>query len=447
LYPAVESAPIRLEYRSPRHNPWWIPPFLGGVPVDVSDANLRLLGVLTFALFFENYDFSVLGNALPQLADSFGLSKTALGDFLSVTRLGALPAFLLIPLADRIGRRRLLLLAVIGMSVGSALTATSHSATQFALFQIATRTCLVTAGVLVVVVVTEEFPAEHRGWGIGMLSGVAAIGFGLGAGLYGFVKSLPFGWRALYLVGALPLVLLPWLRRGVVETQRFTRARGDGANQSLAAALRGAFGPIGELLRTHPRRALALGLLGAASSAGVGVSFQFVSQFLQTDRGWSPGAFAVMSIVFGAFGIIGNPAAGRLGDRLGRRAVAITVLLAFPLCSAAFYLGPAALVAVPWTAMVFLTMANSVIGRALASELFPTAFRGTAGGTQALLETIGVAAGLFAYSRAMESLGRQELVIPLLSLVTVLAVVGVLLVPETARRELESISGDGASSV
>ena len=82
----------------------------------------------TFALFFENYDFSVLGNALPQLAASFGLSKAALGDFTSVTRLGALPAFLLVPLADRIGRRRLVLLSVIGMSLGSALTATSQAA-------------------------------------------------------------------------------------------------------------------------------------------------------------------------------------------------------------------------------------------------------------------------------------------------------------------------------
>jgi AAHS family 4-hydroxybenzoate transporter-like MFS transporter len=437
------SSPPPPEYRSVRHNPWWIPPFLGGVPASLAPEHLRLLGVLTFALFFENYDISVLANALPQLAASFGLSKSALGDFTSITRLGALPAFLFVPLADRIGRRRVVLLSVLGMSLGSLLTASSQTAVQFVLFQFATRTFLITAAVVAVVIVTEEFPAEHRGWGIGMLAGVAAIGFGMGALMYGFVNRLPLGWRALYLVGVVPLLLFPWLRRGVTETRRFTRARGETLErEGIGAALSGALRPLAQLFREHPRRAVALGLIGSLSSAGISVSFQFISEFLQTMRGWTPGGFAVMSIFFGAFGIIGNPLAGRLADRFGRRTIIIGVLLTFPLVTTAFYAGPAALVALPWTAMVFLNMASGVMLRALTTELFPTAFRGAAGGTQALLETLGAVASLFLYSRAMEWLDNQELVIPLLSLATLAAAAAVFLVPETARRELEQISGE-----
>jgi MFS family permease len=432
-----------LEYRSVRDNPWWIPPFLGGVPASLAPEHLKLLGVLTFALFFENYDFSVLGNALPQLAKAFGIAKAAQGDFLSLVRVGALPAFLLFPLADRIGRRRLLLASVIGMSLGSALTATSQSALQFALFQIATRTFLVTAGVLAVVIVTEEFPADHRGWGIGMLGGVSAIGYGFGAMTYAFVNELPFGWRALYAIGVLPFALFPWLRRGVVETRRFQRAAAS--PHAAGGLVANALGPIVALVRTQPRRALAIGLLGLFSAAGTGVAFQFVSEFLQTERGWTPRGYGLMSIVFGALGIIGNPAAGRLGDRFGRRAVAIATLLLFPACAFAFYLGPAATVAFPWTAMVFLSMANSVIARALAAELFPTSLRGTAGGTQALLETVGILTVLFTYSRAMGFVDRQDVVVPLLSCATAIAAVGVLLVPETARRELEDISAEGVA--
>jgi putative MFS transporter len=430
-----------------RQNPWWIPPFLGGVPAGLAPEQVRLLGLLTFALFFENYDFSLLSNALPQLAATFGLPKAALGDFTSITRLGALPAFLLLPLADRIGRRRLVLLSVVGMSVGSLLTAASQSAPQFVICQFATRGFLIAVSVLAVVVVTEEFPAEHRGWGIGMLSGVAAIGFGVGALVYGLVQRLPFGWRALYVLGGSPVLLLPWLRAGVTETRRFQRARGALlAREGFGAALAGGFVPILGLVRQHPRRAAALGLIAGLSSAGMGVSFQFVSEFLQTTRGWTPGWFAVMSFFFGALGILGNTVAGRMADRYGRRRILVAALLAFPALTAAFYAGPPRLAAIPWTGMVFTGMATAVLLRAFGTELFPTALRSSAGGTLTLLETLGAVAWLLLYSRAMNWVGDQALVISVLSLATAVAAGAVFLVPETAGRELEQISDDATTA-
>src|SRR5262249_8014509 len=330
--------------------------------------------------------------------------------------------------ADRIGRRRLLLWSVACMSLGSVITATSQSANQFVVFQFFTRTFLVTAAVLTVVIITEEFPAEPRGWGIGMLSGVAAIGFGFGALLYGFVNPLPFGWRSLYLPGIAPLLFFPWLRRGVIETRRFNRMQGT-APQDLRAALVGALRPIAGLFRRYPRRACAVALIGGLSSLAISPCFLFISQFLQTKRGWSPGGFAVLSIFFGVFGIIGNPASGRLADRYGRRAVILATLLVFPLFAAAFYAGPAALVALPWTAMVFLQMGSNVMNRALMSELFPTASRGAAGGLLSMAAAIGTVSGSFLYARGMEWLGDQSIVLPLLSLATVLAAAGVALVP------------------
>jgi MFS family permease len=424
-------------YRSVRKNPWWIPPFLGGVPEGVSPAQLRLLGFVTLAMFFENYDLGMFGYALPQLATTFGLDKAQLGQFTSATRLGALPAFFLLPLADRIGRRRLLLLAVVGMSAGSLVTALAQTPLQFVLAQIATRTFILSAALTSFVVVAEEFPAANRGWGIGMLGGVGAIGFGAGALVYGFVDQLPFGWRALYALGVLPLLLLPALGRGLHETSRFAAAQAERAG---AVAPGGMLRPILELLRRHPRRALAIALLGGLSSAGIQPSLQFISEFLQTERGWTPAAFASLSVAFGAFAIIGNPLAGRLGDRYGRRAVAACVLSLFPLASLAFFAGPRGWVALPWTLMIFLSMATSVCVRVLATELFPTRLRGTATGSLALLETVGVGLGLLAYTAAFGALGSQASAIPLVALACVGAAASLALVPETARRELEELS-------
>ena len=425
-------------YRSVRHNPWWIPPFLGGVPHGIEPAHLRVLGFVTLAMFFENYDLCMLGHSLPQIAKAFALDDVELGWFTTLTRLGALPAFLLLPLADRIGRRRLLLLAFACMSLGSFATALAQTSLQFMLAQIVTRSFIIVAAVTSFVIVSEEFPAANRGWGIGILAGVGAIGFGVGTLLYGFVNWLPLGWRALYAIGLVPLLLLPAWVRGLNETARFAAMQVEHEQLSLA----GLWQSIAELLRRHPRRALAIALIGAFANAGIGPSFQFVSQFLQAERDWTPGLFAAFSIVFGAFAIVGNPIAGRLSDRFGRRLVTAVVLTFFPVVTALFYLGPASLVALPWTLMVFLAMASSVCVRVLATEIFPTAYRGTGAGTLALLETVGVSAGLLAYTLLAAASGSQAVAISLVAVACLGAAASVYLLPETTQRELEEVSAD-----
>jgi len=432
----MDTAP---SYRSVRSNPWWIPPFLGGVPEGVEPAHLRVLGFVTLAMFFENYDLGMFGNALPQIAATFGLDKAAQGEFTAWTRFGALPAFLLLPFADRIGRRRILLLAITGMSVGSFATALAQSPLQFVAAQLATRTCIVSAAIASFVVVSEEFPALHRGWGIGMLGGVGAIGYGFGALVYGTIEWLPFGWRALYALGVAPLAFVPAFARGMRETARYA------AIAKSAGSAPNALGALAALVRQHPQRVLAIALIAGLSSAGTGPSFQFVSEFLQTERGWSPKTFATLTVVFGAFAIIGNPVAGRLGDRYGRRRVVATVLAIFPFASLAFFAGPARWVAVPWTLMVFLSMATTVSVRTLATELFPTSLRGTGAGSLALLETLGVGTGLLLYAAGMEAFGTQSIALPLVALSCLAAAASVVLVPETARRELEDVAAAGGA--
>lgn len=434
------SAP-EIDHRSARRNPWWIPPFMGRVPDRIGPAHLRVLGFVTLAMLFENYDLSLLGHSLPQIAEAFALDDVALGWFIFLTRLGALPAFLLLSLADRIGRRRLLLLSIAGMSLGSFATALALSPFQFMAAQIVTRSFIISAAVTSFVVVSEELPAANRGWGIGILAGVGAIGLGLGTLLYGFVNWLPFGWRALYAIGVVPILFLPALARGLHETARFAATQADAVQRlSIGSVLR----PIADLLRQQPRRALAIALIGAFSNAGIGPSFQFISQFLQSERDWTPGVFAAFSIVFGAFAIIGNPVAGRLSDRYGRRLVAASVLVLFPVVTMAFYLGPPSLIAFPWTLMVLLAMASSLCVRTLATEIFPTTYRGTGAGTLALLETLGVSVGLLTYTALIGALGSQAVAISCVAFACLGAAVSVFLVPETARRELEDVSTDPA---
>jgi putative MFS transporter len=420
-----------------RRNPWWIPPFLGRVPADVPEQHLRLLGGLAFALYFEFFDQGLLTQAIKQIAADFGVLEREIGQTMGFVRLGALPAFFLLPLADRIGRRRLFLLSVTGMSLGTLSAGVSTSITAFIGFQMFARMCMVTASATAFVIAAEEMAAQHRGWAIGLISAVGGAGFFGAAVLFAFIDVLPFGWRTMYAFGVVPLLLLPWLGRRVPETRRFTLARGSEAGLAAAA---GWWRPLAELFGALPLRALGVGLIGWSQSVAAAVAFQFSSYFVQERHGWEPGDYTLMLGIGGILGVLGYPLAGRTGDRRGRRTVGVTLLvLMWPLV-AAYYAVPGWLVPVAFVPMIFTLTGSETIIRALAVELFPTALRGTASGWYQLCSTLGAGTGLFATTFLTP---EGDSAIPTVQLVAGCAWIAALAVwfmPETSGRELEEIS-------
>jgi putative MFS transporter len=414
--------------------PWWLP---FPIPAGVESAHVQLLGLVSFAMLFENYDIGLMGAALPQIAAEFGLSNPEKGSLMGSIEMGALLAFIVVPFADRVGRRKVLLASIIGMSVGSFLTGLAPTAQALAACQIITRTFATSASVVSFVIVAEEFPADHRGWGLGVLGAVGAVGFGLGALVYAQIGWLPYGWRSIYVLGGFAVLLVPFFRRRLKETRRF---QASPAAQERGNLLRGALRPVVALVRSHPRRALVLGAMAFFSTAGHRPAFRFVSDFVQTQHGWTPGEYARMTILLGAIGVAGSPLMGRLGDRFGRRLIGAAMLLPFPLFAGLFYSGPVRIIAFGWTAMVFVSMAAGVVQRALATELFSTDTRSSAGGWILLVETLGAALGLYLFAgleTVLDDWGRS------LALVAGLAAVGavfLIFLPDTHRRELETIS-------
>jgi putative MFS transporter len=404
---------------------------------------LRLLGLVALALFFEAYDVSMLTSALKHIAEGLGMAESQLGGHLAVVRLGALPALLVIPLADRIGRRRVFLGTIVGVSLGTFATAFVQTPAQFVAVQMLTRTFVLAGAAVAAVIVTEEFPAEHRGWGVGMLGALSACGFGAGAALFAAIDLLPWGWRALYAIGVLPLFLLPVLRRELRETARFRahaeerRGRGDDPS-----ALGGWHRPLAGLARAHPGRAAVITLAAWLFAFAEVSVFQFTSYFTQTVHAWAPGDYSAMVLVGGGFGIVGNVVAGRLGDRLGRRLVGALFVGLFPACAWLFYRGPGWGVPFAFALVVFCQTAGGVVIRTLSAELFPTSHRGTSAGWVALVQTLGWAAGLAVAGLGVRAPGDIARMTTLLSLAALLAAVALLLLPETRRRELEAISDD-----
>ncbi len=182
-------------------------------PAGLASADKKLLLLLAAAFFIAQYDMSVLSLALPDMQQSFNISEQDLGKVIGAARLGALPAIFLALLADRIGRRRLLMVTLLGLSIATGATGFVRTTEQFIAVQFCSRAFATAEEIIAVIYVLEMLPARQRGWGVGFLAAMGGLGSGAASLLYATVDFLPGGWRALYVIAALPILYLAWLRR------------------------------------------------------------------------------------------------------------------------------------------------------------------------------------------------------------------------------------------
>jgi putative MFS transporter len=419
--------------------PRWLrfAPFLGRPPA-LTRRQWRVLGLVAAASLFDQYDLGLFSLALKQIQAELGIAEHRLGWLGAVVIFGALPSSLLALAADRYGRRRLLLVTIVAYTLLTGATAFAPSAEVFVSLQFLARTFITAEIVLAMVVVAEEFDADSRGWGIGALSALALCGHGLALALFSLVNVLPYGWRALYAVGLVPLVLIAVLRRGLPETPHFER---HAAARGTPASLRGTLQPLADLVRVYPGRAAALGSVAFLLAFAERAAGFFAAKYVQEAHAWQPADYALLGFVGGFFAIFANTLAGRWSDRFGRRRLAVLFLALHPPLVIAFYNGPGSSLPPLWIGMTFSGMAASVLLRTFATELFPTSYRSTAAGAAAVVTTVGASLGLAAQSVLYGVLGSHWEAISVLVLTALAApfVVG-LAFPETSGRDLDEIS-------
>lgn len=359
-------------------------------PRQRDDRYLRtLLGLLVSATFFEGYDGAILSVVQRGVQRSYDVAEAELGTALAVIRLGAIVAFFVTRLGDRIGRRRLLLVSVTVYTLATAATALAPNLLAFTLFQFVAQVFLGCEYATAVTMVVEEFPAARRGRAVGILTSFAA----LGPILVGLLLTLgvdqgPLEWRTLYLVGLLPLLLLAVLRRKVRETRRFELEIARTGVRRLRL--------LEPFALPYRRNLVLLGIVYLVRSIPINAATGWWAYFAETERGFTGTEVGYYLLFAYGLGVTGYVACGRLMERIGRRAAICAYNLSAFAFSATLFQTQSKVVAFFALGLgVFFGLGAAPAYSAMTGELFPTRVRAQAGAwARNIFDVGGVVIGL-----------------------------------------------------
>ena len=419
-----DAAPDPVEPDAPEHaSPWWAPP--ARLDARASQVLSRLCGLSLLA----GYLGTVLTQTITYSADQFGASKTAQGTALAAVRIGVLLSVVLLTMADKRGRQKLLLVCAIAGSIASGATALAPNLWVLGGTQTISRGFSGALALLITVVAVEEMPSGGRAYATSVLAMTAALGAGVAVILLPIADMGPSAWRLLYVVPILTIPLFLKMSRRIPESRRFARPHGK-------ASLAG-----------HRGRLLLL-----ATSAWFALLFfapntQFQNDFLRDEHGFSAVQISLFTLLTNTPGGIGIVIGGHLADTRGRRLVGAVGTI-----GGAILLGLRFLVSGPWLWIFSIagTMVAAATVPALAvygPELFPTALRGKANGIISVAGVAGSAVGLMLAGRMADHYGTLGPGLAVLALgPLVVAALVIFLYPETAHMELEALNPEDATA-
>jgi MFS family permease len=400
-------------------------------PANFDGAQATLLATVCAAAAVATFGGSLLSQNVDYVGESFGASDQALGATLAFSRTGIIIALVATALADRRGRRRLLLISFAGVCLANAVAAVAPNLAVFTVGQVLMRGFVNTALTVATVAAIEEAPEGARAYSLALLGLAGGFGYAFGVALLPVADLGAEAWRVSFALSACSVVFLPGFARHLAETTRYRNLAARGGER----------GRIGEVF--HERYGERFGVLVAATflfglfSAS---SSQFTNRYLARDRGFSGFDITVLrAVTQGLPGVAGIVIGGRLAETKGRRPVSAVALFLGTLAQMAFFLVAGPSMWLSSAAAILLAGAAAPAVGAFSSELFPTEIRGTANAFLLVAGVAGSATGLVIAGTLSDSWGLGP-AIAILGIPSLVACALLLRLPEPASHTLEEVS-------
>jgi AAHS family 4-hydroxybenzoate transporter-like MFS transporter len=200
----------------------------------LSRFQVSIISLCALIAVIDGFDTQSIAFVAPVIAKEWGISGTAFGAVFGIGLFGLMAGSMLLgPLADRFGRKKMIILSLLFMGIFSLLTASAETITQLVIYRFLTGVGLGGAMPNIIAMTAEYSPQRIRN----TMTTIMYTGFPLGAVFGGFVSAhmIPiWGWEwVFYLGGALPLLLIPVLLILFPESIRFLVNKGDQSQQVM----------------------------------------------------------------------------------------------------------------------------------------------------------------------------------------------------------------------
>ena len=416
---------LRQVPRPEGHQPWWAP------PEALDSRAATALSVLCVFAVISGYLGTLITQTLTYAAQQFDVGTGEQGTLLASVRIGVLLSLVIVAVADRRGRRRVLVVSLLGSCAVTALGAAATGMVWLGISQTFARSLSTVVVILIAVMAAEEMPAGTRAFAVSVVTMTAALGAGLCVLNLVYVDLAAGAWRIAYLVPLLAVYPSIVIARRLPESKRF-ESRQLRMSKQKTDAVRD---------RIDWRRFVMLAVGAFLWSLFLAPAAQFLNEFLRTERGFSGIVIAVFVLATNTPGGIGIVIGGKLADRHGRRVVGAIGIAGGVLFTVISYLSwgwPL------WLASIAAAVIGAIAVPALAvygPELFPTSQRGRANGGLQVIAVAGSSLGLLAVGWLADRVGGIGHAMAIVAVAPALLVLVVIFwFPETARRELEDLN-------